>query len=74
VAEVIDDALNELHTHGMSWLTQFHDLPAALDAFKNRRDSDMTGKGLAEESLGGSLGSPARVQRIQAIAAYLGLR
>ncbi len=72
--EVVDDALSELRTRGMAWLTQFHDLPTALDAFKNRRDSDMTGRGLAEESLGGGLGSPARIQRIQAIAAYLGLR
>jgi hypothetical protein len=74
VADVIDDALHELQIRGMAWLSQFHDLPVALDAFTNRSDSDMTERGLAEESLGGGLGSPARIRRIQGIAAYLGLR
>ncbi|TME48392.1 MAG: DUF4304 domain-containing protein [Chloroflexi bacterium] len=74
VADVVEDALNELRTRGIAWLTQFHDMAAALDAFMNRDDSDMTGRGLVEETLGGRLGSPARTRRVQGIAAYLGLR
>jgi len=73
VAEVVDDALNQLQTRGMNWLSQFHDLAAALDAFTNRESSNMR-TGLVEETLGGRLGSPVRTRRVQAIAAYLGLR
>ena len=74
VAEVVDDALDQLRTRGSTWFRQFHDLTAALAAFTNRADSDMTGRGLVEETLGGRLGSPARTRRAQGIAAYLGLR
>jgi hypothetical protein len=64
----VEDALEQLRRVAPGWFEEFHDLGRAVDAFANREDSFM-GPGIAEELIGGTLGSPSRVAVLRALDA-----
>jgi hypothetical protein len=66
--EGVEDALEQLRRVAPGWFDEFHDLGRAVDAFANRGNSFMA-RGIIEEDLGGTLGSPYRVERLRALEA-----
>ena len=68
--DVIDDALHVIESSGMDWFARFASLEAALEAFRSMPDVGESGQGT--ESFGGTIGSPARLEKIAGLALELG--